>query len=261
MKSILLIFLLSFFSFQSKPDFISDIKLPFNADYFQIDNLGNIYIVKGARLMKIKSGSKEKIEYSNFVLGSISSIDVSNPLRILVYYHDANQILFLNNKLSELSSPVLLDDADIFDSQLICSSAENRIWVYDSQDLRLKQLNDKMELVKAGTALDRILDDINTANILFEKDEFVYLNIPETGVLVFDSFGTYYKTFPKKAIVSFQVFGNLYFYQIADKYFYFDTDTFEDEEIEFLNNDSFTEILSYNHKFYLLSDSIIKIYQ
>ncbi len=259
MKSFVFVLLLGIVSFQSRTDVISDMKLPFNADYFQIDNLGNIYIVKEARLVKIFSSSKEKIEYSNYVLGNISSIDVSNPLRLLLYYHDANQFLFLNNKLSELSSPVLLDDADVYNSQLMCNSTGNRIWVYDSQNMQLLQFNDKMELTEKGTPLNRILDDIDVANILFERNEFVYLNIPETGVLVFDSFGAYYKTFPEKGINSFQVFGDSYYYQIDNKYFYFDKNTFESKEIEHLNSDSIKQIIRFNNKLYLLKGKVIEI--
>ncbi len=261
MRLAFLIFLFSIFSFQSKTDIIFDINLPFAADYFQIDNLGNIYIVKEARLVKILSSNKEEIEYSNFVLGNISSIDVSNPLRILLYYRDANQFLFLNNRLAELSSPVVLDAVDIYNSQLMCSSFENRIWVYDSQEMQLLQFNDKMDLIQKGTSLDQILDEVNTANILFEKDGYVYLNIPETGVLVFDSFGTYYKTFPKKGIKSFQVFNGIYFYQIGDSVYYFDKDTFEDKEIEIFNNENVKQVLMFNNKYYSLSESAIKIYQ
>src|SRR5438552_190098 len=69
-------------------------------DYFTADNLGNFYTVREDELIKYLPNGKMFARYSNLKLGSISAIDVTNPLKILLYYRDFQQIIFLDNQLS-----------------------------------------------------------------------------------------------------------------------------------------------------------------
>jgi hypothetical protein len=47
---------------------------------------------------------------------------------------------------------------------------------------------------------------------LLEYDNKVYLNNPSTGILIFDVYGTYYKTISVKNVKQFQVIGEWIYY-------------------------------------------------
>lgn len=258
MKLLLLFFLLNTISIQGIKQNATTINLSIEADYFKIDHLGNFYIVKDSRLIMLNSKGETTFEYSNSLFGDISSIDISDPLRLLLYYRESNQILFLNNKLAEISSPIELDDVDIYSSHIVCNSSQNKIWVYDSQKLQLLQYNEKMDLTLQGSNLNQIIDDVNMPDILFEKGNFIYLNIPEIGVLIFDSFGTYYKTFPKKDIIAFQVIEDYYYYQIDNSFFSYNYKKFEEKEL--LNTDNSTLIIKHEQAYYVLINNKIAVY-
>jgi hypothetical protein len=50
-------------------------------------------------------------------------------------------------------------------------------------------------------------------NFIMEANNFVYLNNPSDGILVFDQYGTYFKTIPLKGLEQFQLNGDQIFYE------------------------------------------------
>ena len=63
-------------------------------DFFTTDNIGNIYAVKEDELMKYLPSGRFFARYSNLKLGSITAVDATNPLKIVLYYRDFQQIVF-----------------------------------------------------------------------------------------------------------------------------------------------------------------------
>jgi len=60
-------------------------------------------------------------------------------------------------------------------------------------------------------------------NYMLERDNFLYLNDPATGILIFDKYGSYYKTVPVKGLASFQVFNRKLIYVEGDQISIYDT--------------------------------------
>src|SRR5688500_1993390 len=69
-------------------------------DAFTTDPLGNIYLVKGAEVVKYNASGIRTARYSNLQLGDVATIDAMNPLKILLHYRDFQQLVFLDNQLS-----------------------------------------------------------------------------------------------------------------------------------------------------------------
>ena len=61
-----------------------------------MDQFGNIYIVNNNTMVKYSNDFTNKTNYTNNFLGKISLIDVNDPLRVLIFYRDFNQIIFLD---------------------------------------------------------------------------------------------------------------------------------------------------------------------
>src|SRR5436190_11164720 len=71
--------------------------IPFSRAKFATDRLGNAYVIADNQLLEFDTLGKPKVSYSNFDSGIISSVDASNPLKILLFYPDFARIELLNN--------------------------------------------------------------------------------------------------------------------------------------------------------------------
>ncbi|MCW3086351.1 MAG: hypothetical protein JWP12_3717 [Bacteroidetes bacterium] len=182
------------------------------AGFFTTDNQSNVYIVKGDELIKFDKTGKQLYKYSNKNLGDISFIDASNMLKILVFYKEFSQIVFLDNTLSLSGEPVAFDKLGFQQALLACSSNNSNIWIYDQQNFSLVQLSQSYEKLQQTANLNTVLNMDLQPDYLLEYDNKVYLNNPGSGILVFDVYGTYYKTIPVKNTKRFQPIGDWVYY-------------------------------------------------
>ena len=75
-----------------------------NADKFiGVDDFENSYYINHNNLYK--KTAQTIYSYANSQLGEITSVDITNPLKILVFYRDFNAVLLLDNRLNELTTP------------------------------------------------------------------------------------------------------------------------------------------------------------
>lgn len=172
------------------------------------DNLNHFYTVSNNEIQKFDDKGVLLYMYSNKKLGEIHSLDVSYSLRPLVFYKNQNSIVLLDNTLSDNRTPVNLLDKEIYMPALVCNSVQNFFWIYDAQNYELLRVNENfIPQSRSGNLSQMISYNLKPAHML-EAENRLYLNNPETGILVFDLFGTYIKTIPIKAIFKFKVFEN-----------------------------------------------------
>jgi hypothetical protein len=184
------------------------------ADFITTDNQNNVYIVVGQELSKYNKAGKLLYKYSNKNMGAISFVDPSNLLKPMLFYKNFLQIVYLDNTLSANGDPVALDKTEYRQTQLACASYGNGIWVYDQQNLELVRINQNLEKTVNTGNLSVILNIQLNPNYIIEYNNRVYLNNPETGILVFDIYGTYYKTIPLKNVLHFQPIGEWIYYMV-----------------------------------------------
>lgn len=233
---------------------------PAQATNFEVDKLGNIYLIDKSKLIKLNRTGEKLHEYSNPMLGDISSVDVGRPLRLLVFYRESNQLQFLNNALSEITSPIEFDNHEIYSVQLACNSAMNCIWLFDTETRQLIQYDQNMGIVQKSPSIDQIIEGDCLPNMLFEKQNHVYLNCPGYGIIIFDQFGSFSKKFPKPGIKSFCSESGNYYFQVGYEYYKFSGENFEEIKIP-LPFSAQTKLIKYiNGKFYVLGDEEIKVF-
>ena len=98
----------------------------------EIDQYGFIYDIEKDNLIKYDSQGNELYNYSNKLLGEITQIDISNPLRPLLFYKDQGIILALDNTLSQQKSQISLNELGLYQTNCISNSNfDNGIWLYD----------------------------------------------------------------------------------------------------------------------------------
>ena len=197
------------------------------SDFITSDNLGNVYIIKREELTKYDPNGNLFQQYSSKRLGKINAVDVSNPLKILVFYKDFSTIVFLDGMLAETANPINLNGLMLEQASLICTSNNNCFWVYDPVSFQLVRVNQYLSKIQQTGNLVQQLGVSLNPNFIMESNNWVYLNNPETGVLVFDIYGTYFKTIPLLSLSSFQVIDNKIVYFEASKMINYDLKTLE----------------------------------
>jgi len=205
-KILFLLILLVLSSGDDRFTLINTVKV--NGDFYCTDHLENIYAIKGQQITKFDSNGNKITSYSNSYLGNIFSADVSDPLRILLFYKDFNQIMFLDNTLAGIKSPIILDDLGIEQVRVACSSKNGGFWIFNDQTYQLMHYDRNLELTQQSINLGAILKDDEKPEFLYEKANNIYMNVPNTGILVFDQFGAYYKTISLKGLKHFQISGD-----------------------------------------------------
>src|ERR1700740_422215 len=113
-------------------------------DSFTTDNLGNIYLVSNDEIKKYNKKGELLKKFSNKKAGKIFSIDASNALRILVFYKDQSQVLILDSQLTQNGDVIDLLNMNLEQSDLICSSFNNGMWLYNRQNAELVRLDNNL---------------------------------------------------------------------------------------------------------------------
>lgn len=248
--------------FGEQPELIPEKEIPAKADFFAVGPLENIFLVKGSQVQKLEHNTNKKRSYSNLIFGKITSIDVSNPFKILLFYKDFNKVEFLDNNLSLMASAVSLDDLGYYHVSAVCSSVNGGFWLFDQSLNQLSYIDKDLNIVHKSSILTDIIGQ-NTGHetvFMLEKNDYIYLGIKDRGVLQFDIYGTYIKTFPIKDAGKFQIFhdhiaylndGNLYFYNLGN---------YNETYIKLPKADV-KEAAIENRRLYIQSMSVIYIYQ
>lgn len=176
-----------------------------------VDNSGNIYIVdQKNRFIKHDTDFKEIYRYASNKNGLITTIDVSNPLKLVVFYDDFNQVRILDNTLTVMKE---LDLSHQFLDVTACgASNDGNLWIYDPIQFKLLKLNDQGRiLLESNNVRDFGMAGVHVSQIK-ESANYVVLCDNEKGFYFFDNFGQYIYHFPAKGIRSFQFDGKLIVY-------------------------------------------------
>jgi hypothetical protein len=192
-------------------------------DYIRSDELGNVFLVNNNELIKFSSEGDILNTYSKLSAGEITFIDTQDPFKILLYYQAFGQIEFLDHTLSLPSSTIDLNMLSLSMVSLVCSSYQGAFWVYDPSSIELVRVSQSLEVSERSGNLQQVTGYTPDPNYMLERDNFLYLNDPAIGILIFDKYGSYYKTIPVKGLTSFQVFNRQLIYTDGDKISIYDT--------------------------------------
>ena len=157
---------------------------------FAVDNLDNVYVLTSTDQLKKYNSEGDSVAIFNNVkkFGKVSTIDVSNPLKVLLYYKDFSTIVVLDRLLTARNT-IDLRQQNIFQVNAIGQSYDNNIWLYDEGDSKLKKINDEGKAVLETPDFRLLFDTAPHVKNIFDQDGFVYLYDPQQTVFVFDYYG------------------------------------------------------------------------
>jgi len=199
--------------------------------FFETNSMGNIFLVKDYSISQYTYEGKQIQTYSKSEFGNITSIDVSNPFRILLFYKDFNQVVFLDNKLAEISNHISLDELGITEANAVCSSATGGFWVFNTNTFQLEKYNTKLQLLQAGTKMQSIIERTQTPDFITETGNNIYLGFKNKGVYLFDFYGTFIKFIPVNYKSKLKIINDYIFYN-SDSIYRYNTKNFETYAID-----------------------------
>lgn len=177
----------------------------------EIDNLGRIYIVNNKNIIiNYKQDFKEQYRYADTKIGAVSSIDVSNPLKITIFYDDFNKVKIMDNTLTVIRE---LNLSENFSDITACGTAnDGNLWIYDPIQFKLLKINESGEkLVETSNVNDFGMQNVHITDVR-EKSNIVATVDRDNGFYFFDNLGQYLFHYPVKGIKSFQFDGTRIIY-------------------------------------------------
>lgn len=177
----------------------------------EIDNLGRIYIVNNKNIIiNYKQDFKEQYRYADTKIGAVSSIDVSNPLKITIFYDDFNKVKIIDNTLTVIRE---LNLSENFSDITACGTAnDGNLWIYDPIQFKLLKINESGEkLVETSNVNDFGMQNVHITDVR-EKSNIVATVDRDNGFYFFDNLGQYLFHYPVKGIKSFQFDGTRIIY-------------------------------------------------
>jgi hypothetical protein len=158
---------------------------------FTVDNLGNMYLLSKDNQLKKLGPDGDSLAVFNDVrkYGKVSSIDATNPLKLLVYYREFTLIIELDRFLNIINT-VDLRPLNILQAKAVGLAYDNNIWVFDELDAKLKRVADDGSLVDQTTDFRQLFDSMPDPSVICDQGGLVYLYDPVKGPYVFDHYGT-----------------------------------------------------------------------
>ena len=226
-----MLILLLCFSASKEQEFQFIAKIDTVAKLASVDNFGNLFVVTlKNEVLKFNPQGKFLWNYTNKTFGDISQLDVTDPLRVILFYAGFQQIVVLNNNLSEISRYSFNQNPEK-QITLIASANNNGFWVYDQINRELRKLtNSFTDDLQTGNIYQRNGFDMQ-ANFMVSDEQYVFINDVKEGVRVFDQYGNFVKTAVIEAENEFEVNGSEIYFFTDRKLMGYNYLTFKQKEV------------------------------
>lgn len=198
---------------------------------FTVDNLDNMYLLSNTNQVKKLNSNGDSMAVFNDVkkFGKATLIDVSNPLKVLLHYRDFATIAVLDRFLN-VRNTIDLRKENILQVRAISQSYDNKIWVYDELDNKLKKIDEDGKLLQETPDFRLLFGEAPVPHKIFDQDQFVYLYDSAKAVFVFDYYGALKNKIPITGWRNFKVAGKYIFGSADGKLFRYNITTFRTEE-------------------------------
>ncbi|HNV95491.1 MAG TPA: hypothetical protein PKG63_03380 [Bacteroidales bacterium] len=196
--------------------FVLSRQIPIKSNFITSDIFDNVYVISKSDLKQLNSTGDVLKTYSNRNLGDITFVDATNPMRILLFYANFNQVVFINTKLSPISEPVSLDDLGFTSVGIACSSSQNGFWIFDTRNSQPVLISSALQVIYKGTKI-QFTDSLWPAPIyMSEQGKKLFIAFQGKGIYVFDQTAKFEKFLPIQDLKYIQVMGS-YVYYLAEQ--------------------------------------------
>ena len=153
---------------------------PLKANRFiGIDSYDHLYTIKEGVLYK--EGDLGSFVFKDYQLGPISSVDIINPLNVVVFYAEVNTVVFLDNRLSEKERINFNTLSNFINVSHASNAGNNRLWLFnaDTQQLQLYNYRNTRETILSQPYPGTVKTQISNFNdcYLLTEDTLWQVNI------------------------------------------------------------------------------------
>lgn len=215
---------------EDKAVFKQQKNIAFKATQIYADHLGFYYLVTRDKVQKVNLNDSLTQFHQRQNIGAITTLDVSNPMKTIIYYRDYRKVEILDTWMSMIRE-IDLDEYGYMQVSAVCGSSTNGIWLYDENTAQLKRINDGGELILQSVSTRQSINKVLHVNYLLEKNATIYVSDPDVGIVLFDMFGSYLKTLPLKGVKKFAIFSDQIVFFDSGKIYNYNPFTLETKEL------------------------------
>ena len=139
--------------------------------------------------------------------GNITSIDVNNPLKLLIFYKDFSNILILDRFLN-IRNSIDLRTQNLLQVSCIATSYDNNIWLFDEVENKLKKIDDAGNVLLETVDFRLLFDNNFLPQDIIDADGKLYLYNKQKGLVVFDYYGAFKNKYAILGLYNVQVVNN-----------------------------------------------------
>lgn len=175
-------------------------------DQFVTDSQGDLYLWKNTTLNKYdgRESHHHLYHYDNPRLGAITTVDVTIPTKVLVFYQESGALVFLDNRLTPISQPLNLFEKGFNTITLAAVLGPSALVLFDEANQTLHIVD--YELNNINTIVCNIFEGFQPTMILTDADQRIVLIDTKKGFCTFDRYGTLEKQVRTHSITSAQLF-------------------------------------------------------
>lgn len=167
------------------------------SDLISIDTRDQIFVSKkNGDILLLDQNGKQLNLFSPPRQGRLQQLEASWTVSIFSFSEDLQEYRILDRFLNPLSEGnFLLNEITLPKAATLGNN--NVIWVWDESDLSLKSFNYLQKQIIQSQPLNLVLDPQNlTVKEIREFKNRVYLNIPESGIFIFDNQANFIQKLP-----------------------------------------------------------------
>jgi hypothetical protein len=186
MKYLLLTFL--FVSFQLRAqelELVSSVALD-TETFVGVDSYNNVYSI--SNMVLYKEGGDGSFSFNDFQLGRLSSVDILNPLKVVLFYEDTNTALLLDNRLNLIERIAFNNLVDFINVGNATNAGNSNLWIFnvDSQQLELFNYITNAKNVVSQPFSGKIVSQASDFNYCFTLTESELREFNRYGSLLFE---------------------------------------------------------------------------
>ena len=236
--------------------------IPVKAVDFTVDNMDNLYILTVTDQLKKLNASGDSVAVYNEVKkhGKLYSIDVTNPLRIVLFYKSFSTVVILDRLLANKAT-LDLRRHKISEASAVAASYDNNLWVFDPLENKLKKLDQNGKLLMESSDLRQVLSEGIQPTKIIDQGQNVYLYDPKQGVFIFDLYGSFRKKIPVLNLDAFNIRDKQILGVSNNAVVVYNTSNYTNQQYQFPSSfGSFSRYVTGNTKLFTLGKDNISIY-
>lgn len=215
------------------------------------DYKGNIFFLDQKRnIVQLDTLGRLITIFSPPVRGRVATIDAGNPMKILAFYFDRQQLLLLDRFLRPISSTSLLDFD--FDGTIRAAglASGDGFWLFNETTFSLGKLDTRLRKIISDTPLNLILDrERFDIRMVREYQNMVYLLDYSGGIYIFDNLGNYKNKLPITGVSYIDFRDDELYYVKDNKLHFLDLYTSQVKVMDLPDGDFTSALISGNQLF------------